>query len=184
MYGMKHNGFTLIELLVVISIIGLLSAIVLTALTEVRQRAQNSATITQINQYLLALEFYQLENGGYPNPGSDQDWFCLGDSEDDSGCWNSNNADESPALIAALEPYYEAMPVGSVVNRTNNRGSTVGFEGYRYRCFDSNYSPSEPCDTVRVQWLLAGEGQDCVKNNAQSISSSFGTTWCSLELTI
>lgn len=149
---MQNKGFTLIELLVVISIIGILSAIVLTALTEARQRAQNTAIITQINQYLTVLEMYQLENGGYPYTPLG-DWYCLGDDPDDNGCWNNNNVDESTDLIDELKPYYEAMPIGGSVD-----ADPGPIQGYIYRCLVDSGSY---CTSISLLWALEGEYANC-----------------------
>lgn len=69
---LKHNlfygkeGFTLIELLVVISIIGLLSSIVLVALSSTRQKARDSKRASDMNQMTKALELYLDTNKSYP----------------------------------------------------------------------------------------------------------------------
>lgn len=84
-----HNkkGFTLIELLVVISIIGLLSSIIISSLNSARVKAQNSATVSLVDQYVKAFNLYRQDNNGALPPthvsnrsvclGYDQDESCL-----------------------------------------------------------------------------------------------------------
>ncbi|KPJ69673.1 hypothetical protein AMJ44_02910 [candidate division WOR-1 bacterium DG_54_3] len=58
----KQRGFTLIELLVVISIIVLLAAMLLPALTKVREMANKSVCASNIRQHTVALTAYASEN--------------------------------------------------------------------------------------------------------------------------
>ncbi len=75
----KNKGFTLIELMVVIAIIGLLSSLVLAAITNARQKAENSRTVQTVRQLQNQLAIYNLDNGGYPNPtGSAGAFYCIG----------------------------------------------------------------------------------------------------------
>ncbi|KKW19938.1 MAG: hypothetical protein UY63_C0004G0023 [Parcubacteria group bacterium GW2011_GWA2_51_10] len=54
---MKYSkGFTLIELLVVIAIIGILSSVVLASMNSVRKKGRDTARISHVQQYRLALE--------------------------------------------------------------------------------------------------------------------------------
>lgn len=63
----NKKGFTLIELLVVISIIGLLSSIVLAAVSDARKKAQFTASKEAFKQLQTALELYRSDNNGeYP----------------------------------------------------------------------------------------------------------------------
>jgi prepilin-type N-terminal cleavage/methylation domain-containing protein len=68
-----HRGFTLIELLVVIAIIGILSAIVLVALDDARERGRDGTRKSQFNEVLKALEMYYSDFGFYPDDGTPGD---------------------------------------------------------------------------------------------------------------
>lgn len=64
----RSKGFTLIEILVVITIIGILSSVLITAINPIAQRnkgrdAQRKADVRQIQS---ALEFYRSDAGSYP----------------------------------------------------------------------------------------------------------------------
>ena len=65
-----HKGFTLIELLVVIAIIAILAAILFPVFAKARERAQQSACLSNTKQIGLGLMQYVEDNdGGFPcNP--------------------------------------------------------------------------------------------------------------------
>ena len=57
--GMKQSrGFTLLELLVAITIIGLLSAVIISSLNSSRAKARDSSRAAQIDEFLKAFELY------------------------------------------------------------------------------------------------------------------------------
>jgi len=63
-------GFTLIELLVAISIIGILSALLMTNLQDARSRARDVQRKSDLRQLKTALRMYYNDNQGYPVTGT------------------------------------------------------------------------------------------------------------------
>lgn len=59
-------GFTLIELLMVILIVGLLSGLLLVAVTAGVRKAQEAAIATEIENLAVAIEQFKGDKGGYP----------------------------------------------------------------------------------------------------------------------
>lgn len=65
----KRKAFTLIELLVVISIIALLMAILMPALSRVKKQAQAVSCRARLKEWGLMFKFYTDDNDGYFNEG-------------------------------------------------------------------------------------------------------------------
>jgi prepilin-type N-terminal cleavage/methylation domain-containing protein/prepilin-type processing-associated H-X9-DG protein len=61
-----RDGFTLIELLVVIAVIGILAALLLTAVSGAREKARSAACKNLLRQIGLGLQMYVQDNGWYP----------------------------------------------------------------------------------------------------------------------
>jgi len=61
----KPHGFTLIELLVVVAIIGLLSAILMPALSKARERARQATCVNNLKQLYTAFRMYANDWDGY-----------------------------------------------------------------------------------------------------------------------
>jgi general secretion pathway protein G len=61
------SGFTLLELLVVLVVMGLIAAIITPQVTNTLGGAKASAVALQIETLSTALNYYQLDVGGYPS---------------------------------------------------------------------------------------------------------------------
>ena len=62
----SREGFTLIELMLVLVILATLSAIVVPKLTGHSKRAKITAAGTQISQFSVALDAFEIDTGRYP----------------------------------------------------------------------------------------------------------------------
>lgn len=129
------KGFTLIELLVVIAIIGLLSAVILPAISSSRVKARNSQRLSQIKQIITSLNVYADDNGGvYPVTGA----VCIG-VPDGQTCWSGYKAGGLPgstALMTALGPYLNnQFPQDPLSTRTvGDRYIYQGGGGVDFHC--------------------------------------------------
>jgi prepilin-type N-terminal cleavage/methylation domain-containing protein len=72
----NQSGFTLIELLVVIVILGVLSGIVVFAVSGIQDRGNAAACKTDKKSVEVAVEAYFAKNGAYP-PAGDPGWLEL-----------------------------------------------------------------------------------------------------------
>ncbi len=102
----EKRGFTLIELLIVIAIIGILSSVVLSALSNARAKSRDTSRITALNEVRTALELYHFDNGKYPGAtlGS---YARTTDTANGGDCGYQNNWCN---LEIALAPYIKSLP--------------------------------------------------------------------------
>lgn len=84
---MKRNGFTLIELLVVIAIIAILAAILFPVFAQAREKAKQSACLSNVKQIGMAMRLYADDFDN--NYVSVYDWTqdVTGDGKLDNVCW-------------------------------------------------------------------------------------------------
>jgi prepilin-type N-terminal cleavage/methylation domain len=90
------RAFTLIELLTVIAIIGILAAIILATLGQVRRSADRAGCASNLRQIGFAVQLYVQDNKGrLPGP-----------------CYNAQGASGGGQLFPFLTPYVGAGPEG------------------------------------------------------------------------
>ncbi|MHB1316432.1 MAG: type II secretion system protein [Minisyncoccota bacterium] len=70
----SKKGFTFIELAVSVSIIGILSAIILSGVASTRKSARVAQRIADIKQVQSALDLYYANNRAYPSTGGVSNW--------------------------------------------------------------------------------------------------------------
>lgn len=146
----NNKGFTLIELLVVISIIGMLSGIVLSALNSARARSRDSARLTTVDQINKALELYAT-GGTFVLPSTGGNYACLGLATDTTpicGGLLSGNP-----LVATANTALQNNLSGKVIPRDPKFLNGIG-TAYLY---NSNVMPvTTPASTVAayLSWVM------------------------------
>lgn len=102
----KTKGFTLIELLVVVSIIGFLSSIVLTNLTQARVKARNARIRLDVKQIINALYLARDSDPAGKFPGVLGNYQCL----KSSGTCFIGNYSGNTTITNALAPFISTIP--------------------------------------------------------------------------
>ncbi|MGA2679965.1 MAG: prepilin-type N-terminal cleavage/methylation domain-containing protein [Sedimentisphaerales bacterium] len=130
----KDKGFTLVELLVVISIIALLMAVLLPALTKARRTAKRVICLGNLKQMTLGWMLYaenndgKLVNGGQPTsnlPFPTEPWWCTPlppvPLTDETGTYSSTTRyDWDPAATWPYEEHVSLMKRGALYNYIKN----------------------------------------------------------------
>ena len=120
----SEKGFTLIEILVVVAIIGLLSSIVMAALSTARVKARDSRRLSDILQIKKALELYYLNNNTYPSILAEGEAGCAG--------WDSSAVDNDGNGRFFIEPLETS---GMIVKMPKDPLNSPSCAGYTYRYY-------------------------------------------------
>lgn len=120
----RSRGFTLIEVLVVVAIIGILSALIYSGFSTVRQSARDQQRKTDLKEMQLAIERYKAQEGRYPEScrGADiwsgvvNEWFmCAGGSEE--------------YILGLVPDYIDKLPIDARASTYDETSS----QGYLYK---------------------------------------------------
>ncbi len=178
------KGFTLIELMVVISIIGLMSSIVLSALNDARAKARDAQRIQSLKEIQKALILYYDANGQYPDD--------LSGSVYGTDCWECVAIGIYGVVYdsnkqAGLQQYLSTRPSDPSVPASGQfQVNTATARGYYYKVSGSgqdykigiigtieniNNIPEFMRDT-NFHWLLG-----VTITNTSSLSSQAASSW-------
>jgi prepilin-type N-terminal cleavage/methylation domain-containing protein len=126
----SEHGFTLIEMMVVVSVLGALSAVVISVINTQahRQRAQDAVNIAQLEQVSQAIESYQAFHGSYPSV---------------SGTIPNYAADPDLAGYIAAAKWPSGLAY--VTNGTNFAAFFAAGDGHSYYTYGSSYGEVRHC---------------------------------------
>lgn len=143
---MNHKkGFTLIELLMVIAIIGLLSTIVLTSLSNARNRGSDAAVKSNLNSIRSSADLY------FDNNGTSYGTFPIGNCVSGAGMFSN------PTIMSAI-----------------NAAISAGDGTSRCVASVSSYAIAIGMKTIGQSWCIdsSGKSKQFLGNPVSAISGS------------
>ena len=114
----RRRAFTLVELLVVIALIGVLAALLLSALSSAQQRARATQTTATMEAFAAACETFFQDHGEYPGVVPDALLFDI-DNLDNNGV----------PRISSLENALYHLMGGYIIANNSNDNAYQQFEG-------------------------------------------------------
>lgn len=124
----QRDGFTLIELMVVIAIIGVLSAVVITSVSQAKSKSRDAQVRSDLQLLKLAFVRYR-ESGASPTysyPSTSGVWKCLKTS---GTCWSAPTYSFDAAATSNISPYF---PGGVVPKPPGTKSGEFRFDSYLY----------------------------------------------------
>lgn len=188
MFFNSKRGFTLIELMVVISIMGLLSSVIMSAVNSARTKADNTQRNQIAEEYRKAIMLAYDANGGYPYPAVLSTYYCLGDySFFGLGnyntldvCGNTSTGsyanDEDVSLETAVVQFLPSLPVMKVTSWASGSFNYT-YKGPLYACTSQ---VNGKCTVASLRWRLQGAGLTCIKGATNATAGN--STLCTLSL--
>jgi hypothetical protein len=128
----------------------LLTILMLIIFGEPSSSAYNARTVSQLQQYMTALELVRLENGTYPLTTGP---VCLGDYADDL-CWDNEGrgVKEDPSFNESMDNFVPLLSAGKLVMDKDD--STQDREGYTYESKQNGHG-------YEIQFALQGKNMRC-----------------------
>ena len=182
----RHNkGFTIVEIIVVVVVIAILAAITVVSYRNMQQRANNTKTIANIQQYVKAINTYKVFTGSYPKvPGEAPGTVtltCLGLGYPSGQCGviSGSQVTESSVFMADLQQK-SGVNLSAIVN---NRSGAVGGESFTGAVYGIDLSATSPSGYGRViDWIMEGPNQKCGLEGSWAYSSKNGNTACEISI--
>ncbi|MFZ4506296.1 MAG: type II secretion system protein [Fimbriimonas sp.] len=175
----SKKGFTLIELLVVIAIIAILAAIIFPVFARVKDNANRSSDMSNMNSIRTALQLYRADQGGYP-PAL-LGYVTLYTSGVNAGNVIPANLSQGALYPKRVQSVATFRPIilrssGIIENETStavwptnlNRVGTSGNRNQRY-AYPTDSSPVERCVDGNIvsnrYYVISGYDAATVKDN-------------------
>jgi prepilin-type N-terminal cleavage/methylation domain-containing protein/prepilin-type processing-associated H-X9-DG protein len=146
----QSQGFTLIELLVVISIIAILAALLIPAISLARSKAQATQCLAHLRQVSLASMAYAEDNEGWYALGQDQTdlpskpkwWQKVDDYVDQGSDKKTNNVFVGCPVYKATPEWHIGYGINLYLGRPQSSNSSyyLGTPNYDHRPHQSNVS--------------------------------------------
>lgn len=143
----NSSGFTLVELLVVISIIGVLAALLLVNLSNVRERGRDSARKSDLAQMRTALRLYYNDFQTYPAAQNGLIVGC-GAGGDVACAWGE------PFGVTGSS--YMTLPADPVETQSYTYAQTDGGNGFRVSAQLENLSDPQAVESQTRCGVAAG----------------------------
>ena len=166
----QNSAFTLVELLLVIAIIGILAALLLPALTQSRQKAQQIQCIGNLHQLGLGIQNFVADNHAYPSgiAGTNSDhpgpWYIqLQSGGFDISKPRTNFVSESvwrcPSARLNTDPHSRGIPVSYGYNvygslAIGNPTNALGLLGH-FVSFSALFKPIKESEVVAPTDMMA-----------------------------
>jgi hypothetical protein len=166
----RHEKLILRSGLLVI-LFSLLTVLMLQVFGDPSLKAQNTRTLSQLHQYMTALELYRSEKNIYPTTDS---LVCLGDYGDDA-CWDEEGKGVREDFIFndLLDGYLPILPAGKMV--VDEDDASLSREGYVY--LSKNSGKGYEIEYMLTGRMHCGFGEDLSLTVFESTGSN---TLCSI----